>query len=64
MEQGERALLAGLPEVGYAASSLHGWDGLRQNAVGRSMGRDSAMVTHVGESKQGWAATILAELTR
>ncbi|MBB5162804.1 hypothetical protein [Mycobacterium sp. AZCC_0083] len=64
MEQGERALLAGLPEVGYAVGSLRGWDGLRQNAVGRSMGRDSATVTHVGETKQGWAATILAELTR
>jgi hypothetical protein len=64
MEQGERALLAGLPEVGYAAGSLRGWNGLRQNAVGRSMGRDSATVTHVGETKQGWAATILAELTR
>jgi hypothetical protein len=64
MEQGERELLAGLPEVGYAAGSPRGWDGLRQNAVGYSMGRDTATRIHVGETKQGWVATILAELTR
>jgi hypothetical protein len=64
MEQGERELLAGLPEVGYAAGSPRGWDGLRQSAVGYSMGRDTATVAHVGETKPGWVATILAELTR
>jgi len=64
MEQGERELLAGLPEVGYAAGSPNGWNGLWQSAVGCSMGRDAATVAHVGESKPGWVATILAELTR
>ncbi|MDT5193506.1 MAG: hypothetical protein QOH20_260, partial [Mycobacterium sp.] len=43
MEQGERELLAGLPEVGYAAGSP-GWNGLWQSAVGYSMGRDAATV--------------------
>ncbi|MDT5129733.1 MAG: hypothetical protein QOG79_3044 [Mycobacterium sp.] len=64
MEQGERALLAGVPEVGYATGPVRGWDGLRQSAVGYSMGRDAATVTHVRETKPGWIATILAELTR
>ena len=63
MEQGERELLAGIPEVGYAAGSP-GWNGLWQSAVGYSMGRDTATRVHVGEAKQGWVATILAELTR
>jgi hypothetical protein len=64
MEQGDRKLLAGLPEVGYAAGSPRGWDCLRQSAVGYSLGRDTATVVHVGETKPGWVATILAELTR
>jgi hypothetical protein len=64
MEQGERELLAGVPEVGYATGRVRGWDGLWQSAVGYSMGRDAAMVAHVGEAKQGWVATIVAELTR
>jgi hypothetical protein len=63
MEQGERELLAGLPEVGYAAGSP-GWNGLWQNGVGRSLGRDGSTATHVVETRQGWLATILAELTR
>jgi hypothetical protein len=65
MDQRERALLAGLPEVGYAAG-VPGWDGLWQNAVGRSMGRDGASVTHVDEGVrgEGLLATIWAELTR
>ena len=61
MDQGERALLAGLPEVGYASGSRCGWNGLWQNAVGRAMGRDAGTATHVD---QGMAATIRAELTR
>jgi hypothetical protein len=64
MEQGEREVLAGLPEVGYAAGLRCGWDGLWQNAVGCAMGRDASTAAHVEESKPGWVATILAELTR
>ena len=64
MEQGERELLAGVPEVGYAAAPIGVWNSLRQSAVGYSMGRDTATVVHVGETKPGWVATILAELTR
>ena len=65
MNQGERALLAGAPEVGYATRSA-GWNGLWQNAVGRSMGRDDWTATHVeqGRAGEGVAATIWAELTR
>jgi hypothetical protein len=63
MEQGERELLAGLPEVGYAGSRVD-WDSLRQNAVGGAMGRETSAATHVVESTQGLFATILAELTR
>jgi hypothetical protein len=63
MEQGERELLSGLPEVGYAAGSP-GWNAMWQNAVGRSLGRDGSAANHVVEAKQGWLATTLAELTR
>jgi hypothetical protein len=63
MDQGEKAILAGLPEVGYAGSRVD-WNSLRQNAVGRALGRDTSTATHVVETKQGWFATILAELTR
>lgn len=63
MDQRERSLLAGLPEIGGAAGQP-GWNGLWQNAVGRSMGRDGA-VTHVGERRgEGLLATIWAEVTR
>lgn len=61
MNQGERALLAGLPEVGYVAGATGDWNGLWQRAVGRSMGRDGSTATHVAE---GDAAAIRAELTR
>jgi hypothetical protein len=63
MDQGERALLAGLPEVGYAAGSPGGWNGLWQKAVGHAMGRDESSPVHVEEGR-GLAATIWAELTR
>jgi hypothetical protein len=63
MKQGEMQLLSGLPEVGYSAGSPC-WNGMWQNAVGRSLGRDGSTATHVVEAKQGWLATILAELTR
>ena len=61
MDQRERALLAGLPDVGYAAG-IPGWNGLLQNAVGLSMGRDEATVSHV--DGRGLLATIWAELSR
>ncbi|MET0452491.1 MAG: hypothetical protein ABW137_11715 [Mycobacterium sp.] len=62
MDQGDRALLAGAPEVGCAAAGT-GWNGLWQNAVGYAMGRDEAVVTHVSGCRR-WGAAILAELTR
>lgn len=58
MDQRERALLAGLPDAG-----IPGWNGLLQNAVGQSMGRDEATVAHVGGGR-GLLATIWAELSR
>ncbi len=61
MNQGERALLAGASEVGYAGGSTGGWNRLWQNAVGRAMGREAGVVSHVD---QDVAATIRAELTR
>jgi hypothetical protein len=65
MDQREMALLAGLPEVGYATGTTR-WDGLWQNAVGRSMGRDGSTDAHVddGARGEGLLATIWAELTR
>jgi hypothetical protein len=57
MDQRERALLAGLPDVG-----VPGWNGLWQNAVGQAMGRDEATVAHVDGG--GLLATIWAELSR
>lgn len=57
MDQRERALLAGLPDAG-----IPGWNGLLQNAVGQSMGRDEATVSHV--DGRGLLATIWAELSR
>ena len=61
MDQRERALLAGLPDVGYAAGTP-GWNGLWQNAVGQALGRDEATVAHVDDA--GLLATIWAELLR
>jgi len=61
MDQRERALLAGLPDVGYAAG-IPGWNGLMQSAVGQSMGRGETTVAHV--DGRGLLATIWAELSR
>jgi hypothetical protein len=60
MDQGERALLTGLPEVGPNVPAP-GWNSLWQNAVGSSLGRDAVAVPQAGGRD---AATIWAELSR
>ena len=62
VDDGERALLAGAPEVGCVAGAW-GWNDMWQNAVGHAMGRDEASVAHVSGCRR-WGAAILAVLTR